>query len=231
MAWTVYEEMMAKMGLKSWLRGDCEKMGSVALPAFCHGLPPLTILESDEVLSGKLGRYVTFGYPTQVENRWAWLKPSESPQRGVTDTRSPLGSQEKALRTLQGYLKRHFRRELCQVAPSQPPVYTTVPLWMCSWARHHKARKAVCLVLWPRSSSRGGGVFRERSHCHQAEVCVWGDVRMRKKRFLITFPETLEKGGQWLPSLLSVQIKLFHLGSCTVSTLSCSGIFVQLKFR
>lgn len=166
MAWTVYEEMMAKMGLKSWPSGDWAEMGSIAHIVLCQGPLHLTSQEQDEVLPGKPGRHVTLTYPVQTENWWALTQAFQISRRGVTDTDTQWGVKRRVCMpcnaTWKGISRESSVRWLCTAT------YTTIPLWNCSWARNCNTKDAVGWGLQQGSGST------ERSHCHQ-----WLDLHLR----------------------------------------------------
>lgn len=124
MAWTVYEEMMAKMGLKSWPRGHWQRMG--LLPCLVSARAASSSYSGVRWSPTWKARQADVSpcYPVEVENRWAWLKASESLKRRVTDTYSTLGSWERVCVPCKA-TRKHFLGGSCQWL--QPPTYTTVP--------------------------------------------------------------------------------------------------------
>lgn len=73
--------------------------------------------------------------------------------------------------------------------------YTTVPLWICSWAVQRQGCCGPPAVA--EEFQQRGWICWERSHCHQAEDCLWGDEEQMSRLhwFLIDFSEAPEKGS------------------------------------
>lgn len=158
-------------------------------------------------------------HPVQVKNGWACLGPSESPKRRVTgDWGEGLAHPARLFESVSW--------ESCQVAPLQPPL-------------HHRAFSDLLLGqrMELRAALGGWGAPAGEAGIAEWEVTVtrlrWQwcqDEGEKLSLFNWLLNQPLRGSGErgtWLPGLYTN--KMFW--SWVVSTLSCSGIFLRLKFR